>query len=105
MLFLLRLLGAWFLLLAMVAAVVDATKNLASGGHLVVTPLGEQWASLSPSTLEIAKTAVVANVGPALWNPVITTILQMPSWFVFGLAGAFLYWLGRKRRPVEVFIN
>ena len=40
---LLRLLGVWLLLLAMVAAVIDATKSLAGGGAWVVTSLGQQW--------------------------------------------------------------
>ncbi|MGZ5863501.1 MAG: hypothetical protein ACXWKB_09520 [Methyloceanibacter sp.] len=105
MLIFLRILGVWFLLLAMVAAVVDATKSLAGGGQLVITPLGQQWASLSQSSFEAAKTAVETNVAPLLWNPVITTILQAPAWVVFGLIGAALYWVGRKRRPIEVFIN
>jgi hypothetical protein len=105
MLFVLRILGVWFLLLAMVAAVVDGTKSLAGGGQLVVTPLGDQWLALSPTSLQAAKAAIVTNVAPALWDPVIATILQAPTWLVFGLIGGALYWLGRKRRPVEIFIN
>jgi hypothetical protein len=105
MLLVLRSLGVWFLLLAMVAAVVDATKSLAGGGHLVVTSLAEQWSSLSPTSLGAAKAAVEAHVGPFLWNPAITTILELPTWFVFGLLGVALYWLGRKRHSVEVYIN
>ena len=37
--------------------------------------------------------------------PVITTILHAPTWVVFGILGVLLYWLGQKRKPVEVFIN
>jgi hypothetical protein len=105
MLVFLRTLGVWFLLLAMVAAVVDATKSLAGGGQLVITPLGQQWSSLSQSSFEAARIWVETNIAPMLWDPVITTILQAPAWIVFGVVGAALYWLGRKRRPVEVFIN
>ena len=105
MLFLLRVFGVWFLLLAMVAAVVDATKSLGGGGSWVVTPLATQWAELSPATLEAVKSTIETNVGAFLWNPVITTILQAPTWLVFGLLGVLLYWLGQKRRPAEVFIN
>jgi len=92
-------------LLAMVAAVVDATKSLAGGGAWVVTPMGEQWKALSPETLEGAKTAIQANAAPFLWDPVTTTILGAPTWVVFGILGVLLYWLGQKRKPVEVFIN
>jgi hypothetical protein len=102
---LLRLLGIWLLLIAMVAAVLDATKSLAGGGAWVVTSLGQQWQSLSPDSLAAAKTAVETNVGPVLWNPFITEILNAPTWGVFGVLGIALYWLGRKRTPAEVFIN
>ena len=102
---LLRLLGVWLLLLAMVAAVVDATKSLAGGGAWVVTPMGEQWQALSPETLKGAKEAIETHAGPFLWDPVMTTILDAPTWVVFGILGVFLYWLGQKRKPVEVFIN
>jgi len=102
---LLRLLGVWLLLLAMVAAVVDATKSLAGGGAWVVTPMGEQWRALSPETLRDAKAAIETHAGPFLWDPVMTTILDAPTWVVFGILGVLLYWLGQKRKPVEVFIN
>ena len=105
MLTLLRVLGVWFLLLAMVAAVVDATKSLAGGGAWVVTPMGEQWSALSPDSLAASKTAVETHVGTFLWDPVIATVLQAPTFVVFGILGILLYWLGQKRRPAEVFIN
>jgi hypothetical protein len=105
MLVLLRIFGVWLLLLAMVAAVVDATKSLAGGGAWVVTPMGEQWHALSPETLRDAKAGIETNVGPFLWDPVMTTILHAPTWVVFGILGVLLYWLGQKRKPVEVFIN
>jgi len=105
MLMLLRILGVWLLLLAMVAAVIDATKSLAGGGAWVVTPMGEQWHALSPETLQDAKLAIETNVSPFLWDPVMTTILHAPTWVVFGILGVLLYWLGQKRKPVEVFIN
>jgi hypothetical protein len=105
MLALFRLLGVWLLLLAMVATVIDATKSLASGGTWIVTPMIEQWRDLSPLTLEAAKQSVETNVGPVLWDPIITSILTAPTWIIFGVLGFGLYWLGRKRRPVEVFIN
>jgi hypothetical protein len=102
---LLRILGVWLLLLAMVAAVIDATKTLAGGGAWVVTPLGDQWASLSPDSLAAAKAAVVTHAGPFLWDAVITEILHTPTWGVFGVLGVALFWLGRKRAPAEIFIN
>jgi hypothetical protein len=105
MLMLLRIFGVWLLLLAMVAAVVDATKSLAGGGAWVVTPMGEQWQVLSPDSLAASKAWIETNAGKFLWDPVMTTILHAPTWVVFGILGVLLYWLGQKRKPVEVFIN
>jgi hypothetical protein len=105
MLTLIRLAGVWFLLLAMVAAMIDATKSLAGGGAWVVTPMGEQWKALNAQSLDAAKAWVTSNAGPYLWDPIITAILHAPTWVVFGILGVLLYWLGQKRKPVEVFIN
>ncbi|MGH6866814.1 MAG: hypothetical protein ACREDO_11755 [Methyloceanibacter sp.] len=105
MLLIVRILGVWLLLLAMVAAVVDATKSLAGGGAWVVTPMGVQWSQLAPDTLTATKAWIETTASPFLWDPVIVTILQAPTWVVFGILGVFLYWLGQKRKPVEVFIN
>jgi hypothetical protein len=105
MLVLLRIFGVWLLLLAMVAAVIDATKSLAGGGAWVVTPMGDQWRALSPETLEDVKSWIDTSVSPILWDPVMTTVLHAPTWVVFGILGVLLYWLGQKRKPVEVFIN
>jgi len=105
MLTLIRLVGVWFLLLAMVAAVIDATKSLAGGGAWVVTPMGEQWKALNAQSLDAAKAWVTSNASPYLWDPIITAILHAPTWVVFGILGVLLYWLGQKRKPVEVFIN
>ena len=102
---LLRILGVWLLLLAMVAAVIDATKSLAGGGDWVVTPLLSQWASLSPETLAAVKSTVESNLGSYAWDPFFTEILNTPTWALFGVLGLTFYWLGRKRAPREVFIN
>lgn len=104
MLLLLRILGVWLLLLAMVAAVIDATKSLA-GGAWVFTPLGQQWSALNPDSLTAARTWVETHAGTFMWDPMITEILNAPTWVVFGILGVVLFWLGRKRTPAEVFIN
>jgi len=105
MLLLLRIFGVWLLLLAMVAAVIDATKSLAGGGTWVVTPMGEQWKALNAESLAAVEAWIKSHAGPVLWDPVMTSILQAPTWVVFGILGVLLYWLGQKRKPVEVFIN
>jgi hypothetical protein len=67
--------------------------------------MGEQWQALSAESLAATKTWIEATLGPVVWDPVMTSILQAPTWVVFGILGVLLYWLGQKRKPVEVFIN
>ncbi len=102
----LRVLGAWSLILAMVILTIDATKSLAtSEGQWIATPLGEHWFKLDAPSLNTAQAVIERYVSPALWDPVILSILQVPSWIFFGVLGLVLYWLGRKRRRIDVYDN
>src|SRR5262249_4801084 len=101
MLTLIRLVGVWFLLLAMVAAGIAASKALAAGGPWVVRPMGEQWKALNAQSLDVAKAWFTSNAGPYLWARIFTPILHAPTWVVFGTLGVLLYWFGQKRKPVE----
>ena len=105
MMWLLRVLGIWSLLAAMVILTVDGTKSLASDGPWVFTTLGAQWFSLHAASLNTAQAAVERYVHPALWDPVTVTALQMPAWIFFTGFGILLYWLGRRRRPRSVYSN
>jgi len=103
---LLRVLGVWSLILAMVILTIDGTKSLASSeGQWIATPLGETWFKLHAPSLNTAQAAIERHVDPALWDPVILSILQVPSWIVFAVLGLLLYWLGRKRRRIDVYDN
>jgi hypothetical protein len=102
----LRILGVWSLLTAMVALTIDGTKSLASGeGQWIATPLGEHWFKISASSLNGAQAAIERYVHPFLWDPVIITLLQIPTWIIFSVLGIALYWLGRRRRRLNVYEN
>ena len=102
----LRVLGVWSLLAAMVALTIDGTKSLASGeGQWIATPLGEHWFKISASSLNAAQAAIERHVHPLLWDPVIISLLQVPTWIVFGVLGLVFYWLGRRRRHLDVYEN
>ena len=102
---LLRTLGIVCLLIAMVAVVIDAIKNLAAGTDWVFTSLGDQWSSLSPNSLAAAEKVVETHAGHLLWNPIITELLRAPTWEAFGIVGFGLFWLGRDRAPAELEIQ
>jgi len=99
-----RVLGIWSLLAAAVFLINDGTKSLASGTW-VATRLGEHWYNLHPASLNASQAGVERYVHPILWDPVIVSILQTPSWIIFGVLGVLLYWIGRRRRRREVFSN
>lgn len=102
----LRVLGVWSLLAAMVALTVDGTQSLAtSDGQWIVTPLGEHWFKLNAASLSISQAAIERHVAPWLWDPVILSLLQIPTWVFFGVLGLLLYWIGRRRKQLDVFQN
>lgn len=83
------------LALALIAAVLDITRSIADSA-LVLTPLGIDWLRLSPASLNLTQSAILEYVHPLIWDPVIQTILQAPTWFVLGVLWLFLAWLGRR---------
>jgi hypothetical protein len=104
--FLSRFVGLWLIAGALVALVIDATRTIASSS-LTMTPLGLAWANLSQSSLmsaqEFVQQRVEAYIGHWLWDPVIQSILLLPSWVVLGAAGFLLTWLGRPRRLTPAY--
>ena len=104
--FIARFIGLWLIAGALVAFVIDGTKTIAAS-TLTVTPLGMSWYAISPSSLISAQSFVQQRVetyiGHWLWDPLIQWLLMLPTWLVFGLLGAWLVYLGRKRRSRTVF--
>ena len=99
--FLARFVGLWLIAGGLVALVVDAAKSIA-GSTLAVTQLGLAWSDFSVSTLisvqQFVQQSIEARVGAWLWDPLITWILMLPTWAVFGGLGFLLTYLGRRRR-------
>ena len=96
-----RFVGLWLIAGALVALVVDATKSIAAS-TFKVTSLGDTWGSINLSSLlsvqRFVQQQVEAYVGHWLWDPLIQTMLLLPTWAVLGAAGFLLAYLGRRRR-------
>ncbi len=99
--FLSRFVGLWLIAGALVALVIDATRTIATSA-LTFTPLGLAWASLSQPSLmatqEFVQRRIESYVGHWVWDPVIQSVLLLPTWIVLGAAGFLLTYLGRRRR-------
>jgi hypothetical protein len=93
--FLFRFLATVSLAVAVVMAVLDATRTIAAGDW-VLTPLGASWMSVSPGTLAATQATIESWLHPALWDPLALSILKLPGFAVFSVLALVLYAIGRK---------
>lgn len=94
--FLIRSLGLWLAAGGFAAAVVDGTKSIAAS-RLVVTPAAITWRDLSPASFESAATALEHGLGAGGRDAVLGLLAVAPTWALFGVLGALLLTLGRRR--------
>jgi hypothetical protein len=94
--FLFRLAAAVALSVAVIMAVLDATRSVAASA-LVVTPLGDSWTAVSPATLARAESFVRDTIGPDIWDQAIAWLLDMPGFAVFAALAFVLYAIGHRR--------
>jgi hypothetical protein len=93
--FLLRLMAVVALAVAVIMAVLDATRTIAAS-ELVLTPLNTSWITVSPDTFAAAQAFVIEKVHPLVWDPAIVFILRQPGFAVFAGLAFLLYAAGRR---------
>lgn len=93
--FLFRLMAMVALAVAVIMAVLDATRTIAAS-ELVLTPLNTSWIAVSPETLGVAQTFVIEKLHPLVWDPVVVFILNQPGFAVFAVLAFLLYSVGHK---------
>lgn len=94
--FLLRFIGFWLLAGGVVALVVDGTRSIAAS-QVQLTSAVSAWSSISPSSLEKAKTAI-SGLSSAAWADVALPVLDLPLFGLLCVLGFVLMALGRARR-------
>jgi hypothetical protein len=82
---------------AFLALIVDGVRWLANG-VFAPTTTGEFWFWLSPGGINLTQAIIERYALPALWDPVMLTILQLPIWAVGAALGFALYMLGNIGR-------
>ena len=90
-----RLLAMTALAVAVIMAVLDATRTVAAE-QLVLTPLNVSWNTASPDTLEAVRGFVQDRLHPLVWDPVVVRLLDLPGFVVFGGFAFLLYAIGRR---------
>ncbi|QDG74554.1 hypothetical protein FJ695_00965 [Labrenzia sp. PHM005] len=95
--FVLRVLGAVLLALAIISGISDASRSIAESG-VTLKPLGQLWFEMSPETLNLSQAVIQRYVHPTVWDPMIQTLLTWPAWVVFAGFGLMFLWLGAQRQ-------
>ena len=100
---LLRLLSMILLAVAVIMAVLDATRSIAAGGW-VMTPLGVSWMALSPESLTRFQELVTSSLPMPVWDPAILALLGLPGFVIFAALSLLLALAGRTRtrRPGRI---
>lgn len=96
--FVFRLAAAIALSVAVIMAVLDATRTVAVS-RLVMTPLDTSWTTASPDTFAATEAFVRDKTSPALWDTVLMPVLNLPGFVIFAALAFLLYAIGHRRRP------
>jgi hypothetical protein len=97
--FLLRFIGLLLLALAFVFFVYDGTKAIANQ-QWIYMKVSDTWALVDQTTLVKLQPAIEAHAPHWLWDPVMLTVLNAPTWLVLAILAAILILLGRKKKPL-----
>ncbi len=96
---LLRLIGVLFLAAGFILLIYDGAKSIADS-RIYIYKLGQLWTDVHVASLQAFQAKVQGAMPVFFWDPVMTTVLDQPSWLVFGIVGMALILLGRKRKPL-----
>ncbi len=98
--FLFRFLAVVALSVAVIMAVIDATRSIAASG-LAWTPLASNWHGASPGSFAAFQSMVERAMPTEFWNLAVSPLLALPGFLVFLVLALVLYALGRKpSRPL-----
>lgn len=95
--FIFRLLAAVSLAVAVIMAVMDATRSIAIS-KFDPTPLGGTWFEYAPSSLDALKSTLMQSA-PFLWDPAMLALLKVPGFVIFAALALLLYAIGHRPQP------
>ena len=90
--------------MALVASAAEtAAHGLSRTDQGFIIPAYSLWYTFGPKSLLVFQIRV-ENIAPWLWDPMITSILKLPAWAIFGIPGGVLVWFfhpGRSKQADE----
>lgn len=96
---LLRLGSLIALVIAVIAGTIDSIQSVAAS-MVVLTPMGDAWNDVSPSTLTMLRSAISYYLHPRVYDVVLQWVLFQPASAVFLLISLLLWMAAYKRQPV-----
>ena len=100
-----KFLGSWILAAAALALINDLTRAVVPGARFAFLSMRGLWQLVHEGSLSVVQGGLQRAVHPLLWDPLALGVLKLPAWFVLGIVGAVLCYVGRTRRRVELFTN
>jgi hypothetical protein len=86
-----RVIGFGLIALGVLMLGHDLVTGLSGAGTLGFASLGELWGRYSAASLNLVQAIVQRYLFPALWDPVLVTLLLLPAWIVVGVPGLLFY--------------
>jgi len=96
--FLLRFASLVALVVAVIAGTIDSIQSVAASA-VVMTPMGDAWNDVSPSSLASLRSAVAYYVHPRFYDTAMQWLLFQPAFAVFLVLSLLLWMVGYKRQP------
>jgi len=84
--------GCLLLAAAFLSGAAEMTTRVMYRREALAYSAIDVWRLISPQGLGQAKIYIETVFWPALWDPVLTTVLILPGWVVFGVPGVLLAW-------------
>jgi hypothetical protein len=93
-----RWMGYTMLAVAMIVGIFDGARSI-SISSITTTPLGTLAFWLLPRHFPMLEPAISRYLHPALWDPIIVSVLLTPAVIALFVTGGILLALGQHRRP------
>jgi len=93
-------LGWVFLVLAFAAGAAESIPRALPGDEGLFVSAYDLWYASKPGSLVVAQIRV-EKISPALWDPVIVSVLALPGWLLCLVPGIGLTWFCRPNREMS----
>ncbi|QND49167.1 hypothetical protein HB780_26985 [Rhizobium lusitanum] len=97
--FLLRFASLVALVVAVVAGTIDSIQSVAASA-VVMTPMGDAWKDVSPSSLANVQSLISYYIHPRLYDLAMQWLLFQPAFAVFLVLSLLLWMVAYKKPPV-----